>query len=150
MLMMPLLGISGRRAPATLVADVGLGANYSGTQAFAVTSVTLTVNPDGSWAITFGSGDTPAGTPTTGTWANEVGITDAGADFEVQFTNANEVGSPTVDNDASSFAALTSAKAITVRKTEANASSDITVNFRPVGSTVTALTETSNFAANGA
>lgn len=136
------------RTPAVLVADMGMDGAYSATQAGAATSVTLTVYPNGSWIVTFGAGDTPSGTPTSGTWAT--GGDDAGQDYEVQFTTAGEVGAPVVTNDASSFTRISAPLTITVAKTLANALADVTINFRAVGTAATTLTETSQFQANGA
>lgn len=147
MLMMPLLGLNG--GGAALVSDFGMGASYSATEAASATSVTLTVKTDGTWAITFGSGDTGAGTPTSGVWATNV-FSGVGAAFELQFTTANEVGSPGVSNDAAAFTQITANLAIQIFKTAANASADVTVNLRKLGSSSTELTDTTNFAANGA
>lgn len=147
MLLFPLLATGGRYG--SLVADFGMGAVYSGTQASAGTSVTLTVYPDMTWVITFGSADTPSGTPTSGVWATGVG-SDVGFDFEVQYTTAGETGSPVITNDAASFTQITAPLAITVSKSLADALADVTVNLRRRGSGVTELTETSQFQANGA
>ncbi len=146
MLVMPLLN-GGRDYG--LVADFGMGANYSGTQAGAGTSVTLTVYPDGRWEITFGSGDTPAGTPTSGRWATG-SASDIGLDFDVQYTTAGGGGSPTIVNDASSYTQITIPLAISVSKAMADANVDVTVNLRKRGGSAAELTDTSNFAANGA
>jgi hypothetical protein len=135
-------------APTTLVADFGMGAAYAGTQAGAATSVTLTVNRDGTWAITFGSADTPSGTPTSGTWASAP-LTDAGDYFELKFTIANQLNSPNTSNDAAAFTRLTSSLSVQIAKTLADASADVTVDIQSVGGALT-LSDTSNFAANGA
>lgn len=134
---------------ASLVADFGMGTVYSGTQASAGTSVTLTVKTDGTWTITFGSGDTPSGTPTSGTWVTNGG-SGVGSQFEVQFTTAGAVGSPNISNDAAAFTQITSDLAITVSKNLANALADVTVNIRKLGSSSTELTDTAQFQANGA
>lgn len=142
MLVMPLLsGV----VDFGLVADFGMGAVYSGTQASAGTSVTLTVYPDGSWIITFGSADTPSGTPTSGRWANGYGF-----NYEVQYTTAGETGSPNISNDASSYTPVTAPLGITVSKNLANALADVTVNIRRIGGSSAELTDTSQFQANGA
>src|SRR5689334_19331360 len=130
MLMMPLLGMGGGGlGRIEFVADFGMGLNYSGTQAGLPTSVTLTVNPDGTWAITFGGGDTPAGSPTSGTWAL-IPQTGAGNDIEVLFTKTNEVGGPTGANDAATYTRLTAPLSVTVSKAGANASADVAVDMR--------------------
>lgn len=146
MLMMPLLN-GGRDYG--LVSDFGMDVVYSGTQASAGTSVKLTVYPNGTWVITFGSADTPAGSPTSGRWANG-SASDVGLDFEVQYTTAGEVGSPNISNDAGSYTQITAALAITVSKSLANALADVTVNIRKRGGSAAELTETSQFQANGA
>lgn len=130
------------------VNDFGMGASYAADEAGAATSVTLTVNRDGTWAITFGSGDTPSGTPTSGNWAASRFST-VGDAFEVKFTQSNEVGSPGIANDAASYTAITANRAIAVSKTGADASADILVEIREAGFTVPVLSDTSNFAANG-
>lgn len=131
-----------------LAADMGMDAAYSGTQAGSPTSVTLTVKSDGTWEVTFGGGDTPAGTPTTGNWAAST-LTGIGNDYQVLFTTANSVNSPTITNNASEYTTITGDITITVAKGSANASADVTAAFRSVYGG-TGLTETSNFAANGA
>lgn len=136
-------------APGQLVADLGMDAAYSGTQAGAQTSVTITVNPDGTWTVTFNAGDTPSGTPTSGFWATGA-FPDFGLDYELQYAVSGEVGAPVVTNGASSFTAITAALTIQVAKNAANALADVTLNFRPRGSSSTALTEATQLQANGA
>lgn len=148
MLLFPLL--SGGRSPTVgLAADFGMGASYSGTQAASPTSVTLTVKRDGTWTITFGAGDTPAGSPTSGNWAAST-VANAGDDYTVVYSTANAVNSPTVNNDAATPQIIDQDRAITVSKGAANASADVTVLIVPIGSFGAALTDTANFAANGA
>lgn len=148
MIVMPLLGLNGG-AGAALVSDFGMGASYTGTHAASAASVQLTVKTDGTWAITFGAGDTPAGTPTSGVWATNT-FSGVGAGFEAQFTTANEIGTPGIGNDAAAFTQITTDLSIQVSRTGANASADVTVNIRRLGSSSTELTDTANFAANGA
>lgn len=130
------------------VNDFGMASNYSATETGAATSVILTVNRAGTWAITFGSGDTPAGTPTSGSWAASPFST-VGDIFEVKFTPSNQVGSPTITNGASSYTALTANRSIEVSKSGADASADILVEIREVNIAAPLLSESSNFAANG-
>lgn len=145
---MPLLGLNGG-AGAALVTDFGMGASYSATQAGSQTSLTLTVRTNGTWDIVEGAGDTIGGTPLTGVWATNT-FSGVGAGFELQFATANEVNAPTISNDAAAFTQITADLSIQVAKLSANASVDVTPNLRKLGSSSTELTDTANFAANGA
>jgi len=131
-----------------LAADVGMDTNYSGTQAGSPTSVTFTAKNDGTWTVTFGAGDTPAGTPTSGNWAasTSAGI---GDEYRVTYSTANPVNSPTITNNASTPTIISTDITITVAKATANASADVTVLFTPIYGSGS-LTDTANFAANGA
>ena len=139
-----------RTPPVLLAADFGMGAAYSGTEAGSPTSVTLTVKADGTWTITFGGGDTPAGTPTSGNWTAST-LAGIGSDYRVAFSTANPVNSPTITNtDAPTPTIIDGDKVITVAKGSANASADVTVSITPIYGSQTTLTDTANFAANGA
>lgn len=145
--------MSGATAAATivnarrLVFDLGLGAGYTATQSAASTSVIWTIKTDGSWEITFGAGDTGGGTPLTGTWLQAGGNA---SDYEVQFSTANESGSPIITNGASSFTAVSANRSIEVSKSLADASADVTGVIRRIAATSESVTDTSNFAAQGA
>jgi hypothetical protein len=145
MLVMPLVGMG--RAPAALVTDLGMDVQYAGTQAGSATSVTVTISPNGTWSVTFGGGDTPSGTPTSGFWLQGGGV---GTDYEVQFVKTNELNSPGGVNDAAAFTPVTGALTASVTKTAADASADVAINIRLIGASSTALTESTNLAANGA
>jgi hypothetical protein len=138
-----------RTPPVLLAADFGMGASYSGTQAGSPTSVTLTVKADGTWTITFGGGDTPAGTPTSGNWTAST-LAGIGSDYRVTFSTANSVNSPTITNGAATPTIITGDLTISVAKGSANASADVTVSIAPIYGSQTTLTDTANFAANGA
>ena len=148
MLMMPLLGL-GAKARVALAADFGMTGPYTSTDAGAAASLTLTVNPDGTWALSVGGGDALGGAPTTGTWAAYT-AGGVGDDYELQFAVDTEVNTPNVSNGAASFTHMASSLAITVSRIMANASCNVTVNIRPLGASSTALTDAANFAANGA
>ncbi len=148
-IMPPTVGMGCAQASIPLVADFGMGAAYSGTQAASPTSVTLTVKRDGTWTITFGAGDTPAGVPTSGTWSTSSTAT-IGDEYQLLYSTANLVNAPTVTNNASTWTQITGDITITVAKASANASGDVTPSLRPVGCPAAPLSDTANFAANGA
>lgn len=131
------------------VGTLGLAAAYSGTQSASNTSVIFTAKRDGTWAITFDVGDIPSGAPTSGNWSSNPTST-IGDNFEVRYTISNQVNSPTTSNGASSYTAITSNRAVSVNKNGANASADILIEFREIGTVTPVLTASTNFAANGA
>lgn len=132
-----------------LVFDFGLGANYAGTQSSANTSVILTVKRDGTWTVTFDAGDTPSGSPTSGTWHRAPHST-VGDNYEVIYAVSNQVGTPVVVNGAAAYTAITGDIVISVSKNGADASADVAPSIRKTGTTSPVLTDTSNFAAEGA
>lgn len=127
------------KAAPTLVANLGFDANYRSDDAVNPTAaLTITVKRDGTWAITVGPGDVlTTGSPASGTWAANPGP-QVGDQAEVQFVVANQVNAPTITNDASSYTAITTDRAINISKGGgATASADITVNVRAYGQVVT-------------
>ena len=141
MLTMPtLLSSSG----AFLVADLGLGAAYTSTQATSLAELTLTIKTDGTWTLTAGTGDTLGGTPTSGTWLIPGGIA---AEHSVRFTPSNQVNTPTITNGAASFTAIASNITVKVEKSLDNASADVLVEITSANG---AVSDTTNLAANGA
>lgn len=149
-LVMPLAGMAGCQQPTiALAADFGMGASYSGTQAGSPTSVVLTVKNDGTWTITFGAGDTPAGSPTSGTWAASTSA-GVGNDYQVLYETSGAVNSPTITNNASTYTTVTGDITITVARAAANASANVTVSMRALNCPTNTLSDTANFAANGA
>ncbi len=145
----PTVGMGCATASIPLVADFGMGANYSATQAGSPTAVTLTVKRDGTWTVTFGGGDTPAGSPTSGTWTTS-SSTAIGDEYQVLYTVSNQVNSPTVTNNASDWVLVNGDITLTIAKGAADASADVNARIRPTGCAAAELSETSNFAANGA
>lgn len=138
------LGLGGSRF---LVSDLLIGAAYSATQSAAAVSVIFTLKTDGTWAITFGAGDTGGGTPLTGTWLLAGGVA---ADYEVKYTFPNQVNSPTIVNDAAAFTAMSANRVGSVSKTNADASSDFQIEIRKIAKPGEYTTDSSNFAAEGA
>lgn len=145
MLMMPLVGMSGKQG--FLVSTLTLAANYTSTQAGALAEAILTFKTDGTWAYTVGAGDSSGGTPTTGTWLLSGG---AAADYEILYTPSGGVNSPTIVNDASSYTAVSANRAFTVSKNSADASSDVLVSIRRITDTSEIVSQSTNLAAEGA
>lgn len=133
-----------------LVSDFGLVGPYSSADAVNPTALaTITVNTDGTWAITVGPGDVLTGTPASGTWLHPA-TAGYSHEYQVQFVVTNQVNAPTIVNDAAAFTTVTSNLALQISKGGgATASADITVNLRRVGSSTTELTDTANFQVDG-
>lgn len=145
MLVMPFIGMSGKFRGLTV--DLGIGANYTATQTGAETNVILTFKTDGTWEITFGAGDTGGGSPLTGTWLVAGGSPEL---YEIRYTPSNQVNTPVIVNDAAAFTAVSANRLVSVSRTGADASADILVELREIADLTVSVSDTTNFAANGA
>lgn len=129
-----------------MVTDLGVGTAYAGIHPGVAASCTFTLNTNGTWAVTFGSGDAPSGTPTSGTWLNG----GSAADYEVRYTPSNQLGAPSITNGAAAYTAVSANREITISKTNADASADVLIEVRKISDVSESVSDSTNLAALGA
>ena len=143
--------VAGVSLASVLIADMGLAGTYTSTDSGATVqqaSLTLTVNTDGTWTITRGTGDAGTGTPLSGNWANGAPLSGLGNDYEVLFTVNSTDGFATITNGAVSYTSLSAGRAIqvlvnaTIVNEVVSDNTNITVTVRKVGTTTPVSTDT--------
>lgn len=130
-----------------LVADLGLGAGYSATQAASLAELTFTVRTDGTWTMTVGAGDSGPGSPSSGTWLLAGGVA---AEYEVRFTNSGDSGTPILTNGAAAFTAMSANRTFKIEKTNSDASTTMTAEIRRIVNPPRTLTDAAGMSALGA
>lgn len=140
------VALSGGAAIRNLVTDLGVGTAYAGIDPGSSASCIFTLKTDGTWAVTVGAGDSSTGTPLTGSWLNG----GSASDYEVKYTSSNELGTPSITNGAAAYTAVSANLAITVSKTNTDASADVLIEVRKISDTSESVSDSTNLAALGA
>lgn len=136
----------------TLVADMGLAATYNSYKEGPTNqtcSLTVTWNPDGTWAVTTSIGAELTGTPLSGSWGTPT-TPGAGANYELLVVdNTGAGGGGTSINGANVYTDLSVARALTLSISDStlndgseSATRSYTATVRRIGTTTPVSTDT--------